>query len=281
MAILQYLLLVLAMSVGMYPKSTGIYQGIYIDKFQQIIGDTARENSLLRWCMTYQFNALTLYGVRAVLSTPQLRPSLVAFIRRAKTQYHIRQVAAIVEHSATVTGLIDSYNKDQSDPLSRFDFTNLELEWWNNASSFEQYTLAMQEMQSWGNSQRPQVPNEEYIGWFKNPVGEDSIMAAALVQHSNRILLHDYQKEPSFSYVLNRLDWIGRAARAQGKVMPVIIIFSPKPEFSYAWFSTHSFGDAYALILDAFTKTDFPGKTNVQLIGFQLYNQTFTRQVKP
>ena len=266
---------------GQPPQNTRVYHGIYVDKFQQMIGDTAQENSLLRWCSKYDFNALTLYGVRSVLSTPRLRPSLAAFIYRAKTQYQIRQVTAIVEHSTTVTGLIDGYNKDQSDPLSRFDFTNLELEWWNNASSFEQYTLAMQEMKSWGNKQHPQVPNEEYIGWFKNPVGEDSTMAAALVQNSSRILLHDYQKEPGFSYVLNRLDWIGRAARAQGKVMPVIIIFSPKPEFSYVYFSTHSFGDAYEVILQAFSQTDFPGKNNVQLIGFQIYNQTFARQVKP
>jgi hypothetical protein len=275
------ILLIVFFISGQRPPGKGGYQGIYIDKFQQIIGDTAQENSLLRWCLKYEFNALSLYGVRAVLSTPRLRPSLSAFIRRAKTQYHIRQVTAIVEHSATVTGLIDDYNKEQADPLNRIDFTNLELEWWNNASSFDQYVQAMQEMKSWGGRQHPPVPNEEYIGWFKNPVGEDSIMAAALVQNSTRILLHDYQKEPGFSYIMNRLDWIGRAAKAQGKVMPVIIIFSPKPEFSYAYFSAHSFGDAYQLILDSYDQTDFQGKNNVQLIGFQIYNQTFARQTKP
>jgi hypothetical protein len=275
------ILLIVFFINGQHPPGKGGYQGIYIDKFQQIIGDTVQENSLLRWCLKYDFNTLSLYGVRAVLSTPRLRPFLSAFIHRAKTQYHIRQVTAIVEHSATVTGLIDGYNKEQADPLNRFDFANLELEWWNNASSFDQYVQAMQEMKNWGGRQHPRVPNEEYIGWFKNPVGEDSIMAAALVQNSTRILLHDYQKEPGFNYVLNRLDWIGRAARAQGKVMPVIIIFSPKPEFSYAYFLEHNFGDAYQLILDSYNQADFPGKNNVQLMGFQIYNQTFARQAKP
>jgi hypothetical protein len=223
---------------------------------------------------------LTLYGMGKVLRSPQLRPALADFIQRAKSGYGIRQVTAVVTKAATVTSLIDSYNNDKGNSRNRFDYINLELEWWNNAVDFETYDDNLQQMQQWGRKQSPIVPNEEYIGWFKNPEGEDSLMAYRLVEHSSRILLHDYQSNFSFSYLQNRLDWIGRAARLQGKVMPVVVIFSPKPEFAFGYFTDHSFDDAWQWLTTAFRDAQFAGKDNVQLIGYQIYNQTYARQCK-
>jgi hypothetical protein len=257
------------------------YQGIYVDHYFEMAGDTAKENDLLRWCKKYGFNALTLYGMGKVLPAPQLRNALADFIHRAKTAYGITQVSGVVTKAATVTGLIDSYNNDHRDVRNRLDYTNLELEWWNNAADFETYDADVRQMQEWGLKQSPVVPNEEYIGWFKNPEGEDSLMAAHLVQHSARILVHDYQRNFTFSYLQSRLDYIGRAARAQGKTMPVIIIFSPKPEFSYDFFAGHSFDDAWQWLTAAFRDAQFPGKDHIQLIGYQIYNQTYARQCKP
>ena len=258
-----------------------LYQGIYIDKYAEMAGDVAKENDLLRWCQNYHFNVLTLYGMGTVLRSPKLHPALADFIRRAKTSYGIKQVSAVVTKAATVTSLIDPYNNDRGNSRGRLDYTNLELEWWNKAADFETYDADLQQMQEWGRRQSPAVPNEEYIGWFKNPEGEDSLMAARLVQHSARILVHGYQKSFTFSYLQSRLDWIGRAARAQGKIMPVIIIFSPKQEFSYDYFAGHSFDDAWQWVTAAFRDAQFPGKDNIQLIGYQIYNQTYARQCKP
>jgi hypothetical protein len=258
-----------------------LYRGIYVDKYAEMAGVVAKENDFLRWCQKYNFNVLTLYGMGKVLRSPQLRPALSDFIRRAKTTYGITQVSAVVTKAATVTDLIDSYNNDRGNSRSRFDYTNLELEWWNNAADFETYDADLQEMQQWGRKQSPVVPNEEYIGWFKNPEGEDSLMADRLVQHSSRILLHDYQRNFTFSYLQSRLDWIGRAAKARGKIMPVVVIFSPKQEFSFDYFTNHSFGDAWQWLTAAFRDARFPGKDNVQLIGYQIYNQTYARQCKP
>jgi hypothetical protein len=258
-----------------------LYRGIYVDKYAEMAGDVAKENDFLRWCQKYDFNVLTLYGMGKVLRSPPLRPALADFIRRAKGTYGIGQVSAVVTKAVTVTDLIDSYNNDRSNSLSRFDYTNLELEWWNNATDFENYDADLQQMQQWGKKQSPVVPNEEYIGWFKNPEGEDSLMASRLVQHSSRILVHDYQPNFTFSYLQSRLDWIGRAARAQGKIMPVIIIFSPRQEFSAEYFKAHSFGDAWQWVTAAFRDAQFPGKDHVQLIGYQIYNQTYARECKP
>jgi hypothetical protein len=263
------------------PPDQWVYQGIYVDHYPEMAGDVNKETDFLRWCQKYGFNVLTIYGIHQVLSSPRLSRALADFIHRAKTGYGIKQVSAVVTKAATVTGPIDAYDNDRANRQNRFDYTNLELEWWNNAADFGQYDSELEQMKNWGMKQSPAVPNEEYIGWFKNPAGEDSVMAASLVQHSSRILLHDYQQNFTFSYIQPRLEWIGKAARAQGKIMPVIIIFNAKPEFSAAYFSTHPFADAYQWVADAWHTADFPGKSNIQLIGFQLYNQSFARQCKP
>jgi hypothetical protein len=257
------------------------YEGLYVDKFGEIAGNPSQEDDLLRWAQAHSFHSLTLYNMKAVLGNPGLKPALADFIRKARSQYGIAEVTAVVSNSSTVTTLIDAYNRSQRDPGARFDHINLELEWWNNACAFDQYSAYLQAMKEWGERQKPIVEVEEYIGWFKNPVGEDSLMAAALVRNSDRILVHDYQQNPTFTYLQPRLDWIGRAARAQGKTMPIIVIFNAKPEFMGGFFAGHSFSDAYHIVQDAWSHADFAGKGNLRLIGYQIYNQSAARVSKP
>jgi hypothetical protein len=256
------------------------YKGIYVDNLQQIVGNNQLEDDFLHWAKEHSFNALTLYNMKAVLGDPALRKALPKFILKARAQ-GISEVTAVVSNGTTAVGLVDSYNHSQRDHHSAFDNINLELEWWNRASSFDQYKAYLESIRSWGQQQRPAILNEEYIGWFKNPTGEDSLMAAALVEKSDRILVHDYQQNLTFSYLQPRLDWIGRAAGAQGKVMPVIIIFNAKTEFMGGYFAQHPFSDAFQTFMDEFKQAQFPGKGNLRIIGYQIYNQSAARLCKP
>ena len=277
-----FALALLAASGFQSPKpGQTVYKGVYVDNLAHIVGTPSKEDEFLHWARKHDFNALTLYDLQEVLGDPARKQALSAFILKARSRYGIKEVTAVVSKAATVTGAVDQYNHSQADPRSCFDYTNLELEWWNNACSFREYDATLQAMKKWGDLQNPAVPNEEYIGWFKNPVGEDSLMAAALVRNSERILLHDYQHDMSFSYVQPRLEWIGKAARAQRKVMPVIIIFNAKDVYLGDFFATHPFSDAYQFIQYEFQKAEFPGKANVRLIGYQIYNQSTARLCKP
>jgi hypothetical protein len=256
------------------------YKGIYVDNLQQIVGNNRLEDDFLHWAKDHSFNALTLYNMKAVLGDPALRKALPTFIRKARAQ-GIREITAVVSNAVVATGLVDSYNRNQPDHQSAFDNVNLELEWWNKACTFDQYKSYLEIIRNWGQQQRPAICNEEYIGWFKNPTVEDSLMAAALVETSDRILVHDYQENLTFSYLQPRLDWIGKAARAQGKVMPIIIIFNAKTEFMGSYFTQHPFSDAFRSVMDEFQQAQFPGKANVRLIGYQIYNQSAGRLCKP
>jgi hypothetical protein len=269
-----------SLDVGRPTPGDKEYKGIYVDNLQQIVGNGRQEDDFLGWAKEHSFNALTLYNMKAVLGDPALRKALPKFILKARAQ-GISEVTAVVSNGTTAVGLVDSYNHSQRDHHSAFDNINLELEWWNRACTFDQYKAYLESIRNWGQLQRPAILNEEYIGWFKNPTGEDSLMAAALVEKSDRILVHDYQQNLTFSYLQPRLDWIGRAAGAQGKVMPIIIIFNAKAEFMGSYFSQHKFSDAFQSVVAAFQQAQFPGKANVRLIGYQIYNQSAARLCKP
>jgi hypothetical protein len=269
-----------SLDVGRRNPGDKEYKGIYVDNLQQIVGNNQLEDDFLHWAKEHSFNALTLYNMKAVLGDPGLRKALPKFILKARAQ-GISEVTAVVSNGVAALGLVDSYNRSQRDRQSAFDNVNLELEWWNRACSFDQYKAYLEMIRNWGQQQRPVIRNEEYIGWFKNPTGEDSLMAAALVEKSDRILVHDYQQNLTFSYLRPRLDWIGRAAGARGKVMPIIIIFNAKTEFMGGYFAQHSFSDAFQTFMDEFKQAQFPGKGSLRIIGYQIYNQSAARASKP
>ena len=63
--------------------------------------------------------------------------------------------------------------------------------------------------------------------------------------------------------------------------MPVIIIFNAKAEFMGGYFTQHRFSDAFQSVVDSFQQAQFPGKANIRLIGYQIYNQSAGRLCKP
>jgi hypothetical protein len=112
-------------SSGFEKKDLPAYRGIYIDN-SFIIGNTAKENDLLKWCKRNNFNVLSIYGLHEVFKNYHTL-QLAKFIKRAKTVYRIREVSAIFElDSFHVTEAIDSFNKNTSDTLQRFNYYNFE-----------------------------------------------------------------------------------------------------------------------------------------------------------
>ncbi len=258
-----------------------VYRGMYISDFENICGNTQREDSLLNWCFAKNINALSLYGLGSILSSSLNYSVLAAFIKRAKNQYGIKQISAVRGNSANVTGQTSAYNSSRTDTTERFNYMQLEREWWNNACTFNDYCNNLSAIQLWGNAQTPKVKTETYIGWFKNPTGQDSLMASALLQYSNRILVHDYVTTPNFGYLQNRLDYIGRAAKALNKTAEIIVIFSASPSFSYNYFLSHTFNDAYATIVSGHNASSFAGKNNIKITGYQIFDSYAARTARP
>lgn len=262
-------------------SATPQYCGMYVSDFETICGNPVSENLLLTWCQMHHINALSLYGLGTILSSTSNYPILANFIKKAKLQYGIKQVAAVRGSATNVIGQTASYNTSRADTTERFNYMHLELEWWNNACTYANYLSQLTTIKQWGDAQPKKVYTEEYMGWFKNPTGQDSLMASGLIKNSHRIFVHDYVTTPNFSYMKNRLDYIGRAAKALNKTAEVIIIFSAQPTYSYNYFLTHTFDNAYQAIVNGYNAASFTGKNYINITGYQIFDSNSARIVQP
>lgn len=262
------------------------YRGIYVNKFDSILGNEREENALLNWCVSNNFNAISLYDLNLIMSNSQRVVQLARFIRKARVTFNIDQVAAVRGSSDNFIQTA-KYDSSRTDLKERFSVYNLENEWWNNGPScdFDCYTSILQTMKGKAKSVTPPITTETYMGWFKNPEGQGFAQANTLVGMLDRILVHDYRKKPEFGYMKSRLSFLGEAAYSQNKIIQVIVIFSAEHDSMQNYFDVqgenHPFDDAYIDILNQFNAVNFDFKNNVQLIGYQVYAYTLAEKARP
>jgi hypothetical protein len=267
-------------------QATPSYRGVYVNSFDTILGNLAAEDSLLNWCKTYGFNAISLYSLNAVLGDERFS-SLARFVKKARTGgYGITQVAAVRGSAANFTQNA-KYDAARTDPNERFNVYNVENEWWNNGPTcdFTCYTNILQMMSQKALAASPKMTREAYIGWFQNPDGQDAQQAATLIKYVDRLLVHDYRTAPSFGYMQSRLSTLGQAAQKQGKILDVIVLFSAEPDYMQNYYSVtgqnNSFDDAYASIVAQHDAASFPGKNNIRIIGYQVFQYGWASTARP
>ena len=269
------------------PTTLPAYRGLYVDGFNNILGDTAKENTLLRWSKANNFNVLTLYGLNYFLPYNSSYASLAVFIKKAKTNYAIIEVNATGGTTANFTTNVNNYNASRTNVAERFNWCNLEREFWNNDQSFYFSYNTMKQTKIWGATQNPVVKIEEYIGWLRDSIGapanpeRESQIADSIVQVVDRLLVHDYQANISFNYLQPRLSILGQRAAAQGKVLDVVIIFSAESVFSGPYFTTNNFINAFNIIKTANTNVTYAGKANINLLGYQVFDYSAGKLVRP
>jgi len=257
--------------------SSVAYSGLYVDNFFLIYGDTAKENKLLRYCTKYGFNAITLYDMNIVIAKTSNHPKVAKFIRKARTQYNIQYIAAVKETNTPFNTNITTYNAKYTNVLDRFDYFNLEKEWWNYACNFTTYNNSyLKKMYTLGRSYSPTIKSETYIGWFENPLNQDLYQATEIIRSTDRILVHDYELQPSYSYVEDRLDVLNRAAINLNKTVNIVIIFSAEPVFMQNYYKTHTLTDTYDNFM---VQYNLKPKSNINIIGYQIFCYTFIQQV--
>jgi len=263
------------------------YRGLYVDNFDDMLGDTSKENTLLRWCKKYKIKVIGLYDLNTILQNSSNNTALAKFIKKSKNSYGIKQVAAIRGLGIQFNQTLTIYNNTRTDTVERFNVFNLENEWWNNGTScdFSCWTNYLKEMNTAAHAAVPPLLAEEYIGWFQNPTGQEQLQADTLVYYSDRILVHDYRISPDFSYMQSRLGYLGKAAKAQGKIINIIVIFSAEPGFMGNYFDVngqdHSFDDAYAEIVSQHNAATFNGKKNIKIVGYQVFDYSYAHAVRP
>ena len=217
-----------------------LHKGLYVDRFQDILGDTAKENKLLRYVKSHDFNELSLYGLWEITNKPSKYSSLARFISKARTNYGVTKISAT--HSTTKAfNECEAYNMGRNNESEKFDVFSIENEWWQtnpecNYACNQNLVLHVKELKI---QNKDNFDTEIYIGWL-DAQNNDYEEAKFLVDNLDKIAVHCYDNTPNFAYTKERLLLLAKAAKELDKKPEILIIFSAEQEFMFKFFSkTH------------------------------------------
>lgn len=247
---------------------------MYVDKTDTFYSNTIGRQVFATYLQKYGFTGVYLYSTSGIVSSSSNYTKFGDFLKVLSDKgITSRAVTSGGSTTFQTSGEVSKFNSSQTDPLRRINVANLELEWWNGATTWATWNTTNQQV-SFGT-----IPiNDFYEGWYKN-LGTiiDSVAAYDQVRYSDRILLHCYQLGiPTYSYAnaqstgatAGRLDLIAKGARRANKKVDLYIIISAE---NTAWGASYTFtGPALA---QAYTM----GAANPYLyIEQQTYNNIVT-----
>jgi hypothetical protein len=217
---------------------------MYVDKTDTLYNNTQGKNTFSRYLKKYNFTGVYFYSTSGIVSSTSNYTNFSNFLKQLNDSGVTTR--AVVSGSSTTfstTGNITRYNNSQSDPTKKINIANLELEWWNGATTWSNWNNINQQINN-----GTIVTNDFYEGWYKN-LGStiDTIASKDQVRYSDRILLHCYQNGiPTYSYANaqstgatgGRLDIIAKGARQANKRINLYIIISAE---NTAWGASNTF----------------------------------------
>jgi len=261
------------------------YKGMYVDDVGDIIGNTTKENNLLDYAADKGINAFAFYGLKNVISSSSNYAKVRSFLSKC-TQYGITtRIYVIVHYPGSVNGndttYIKNFNHSCIYSSQKITGINMEWEWWNGATTWTTYKNTLKAFYNWSKRMSPELTNEVYLGWFKNPVNMELTMANEIVKYCDRIVVHDYRVAPDVGYMEERMDYLGQAAMSQGKTKKIIVLFSAEAVFMGPYFSNNSYNTAYQSIVSQYTSSAFPGKSGLRVYGWQVYNYSYAKVWRP
>lgn len=246
---------------------------MYVDKTDTLYNNTQGRSNFTRYLRKYGFTGVYFYDTNTILASSNNYNNFATFLKQLNDSGIIYKAAVKGNSDGfTSTGDVTRFNNAQTDPTKKINRANLELEWWNNACSWNTWNLTNQRV-----SQGTVLDNDFYEGWYLNLGGVvDTIAARDQVIYSDRILLHCYQNGiPTYSYAnaessgatVGRLDCIAKGARQANKKIDLFIIISSE---NTAWGAANTFSGP--VLAQAYAS----GYTNpYQYIEQQAYNNIY------
>ncbi len=236
------IIILLVLLFGIKVNSQTLVKGLYVDKFNLILGNIQKEDSLLNYAQNNGFNYLALYNLwnihtTAILTNTTSAQPLANFINKAKTLFGITSVGATGESYWFFSNVLHVYNQQHTNPNHKFNVYNLEFEFWINSSvntggiycssylqpqgfscdtsgAFKFFKRELRRIDSLGNMVG--ITSDTYIGW------PNSGQAKAIVQNCDRVLVSAYVSNESITYSYTRPRLIGLASGTiQAKVIPI------------------------------------------------------------
>ena len=273
-------------------------KGFYVNGFATILGNTAREDSLLLFAQNNGFNYLTLYDVYTVNSNTPLTNITTAqtfanFINKAKTQYGITEVGVAAENYSFFSNVIHVYNQQHPLASEKVDVYNLEFEFWisssvtsgayycttylqpagyscDTAGAFAYYKKILKRIDSLANSSGQK--SEAYFGFFNSgqgrqivETGVDRVMLSVYITSAN------YSSTYQYNYIKPRLQYLASASSAI-KVMP---LYSSEPSFMQTWAGTNPFFQPFTDLSGSLVAESGSWKNYIQPEGIQWFAYSF------
>jgi hypothetical protein len=280
------LLLALFISVSFHGQSQSL-RGMYINNFDEILGNTQKEDSLLMYMQDSSFNYMALYNLSSLDYTNAADMNMLsAFILKARQTYQIPYVGAVGETLPFFTDNIKSYNNSRANQDEKLNVFNLEFEFWTTSSvepggyycvkylqqagcscdtagAFNHYIRMLHSIDSLAATQG--AISETYIGWFNEGQGRE-IQSSGV----DRILLHAYRVDNSsvWGYSRTRMSYLA----ANNQMVNVAPIFSSEPIFMGPWLADHSLEDAFDKYETDFNADNASWKPYINLLGFQWFD---------
>ena len=270
-------------------------RGIYLDKFSMILGNSFKEDSVLKYAADSSFNYIALYELQTInFSNSSSVNTLANFIRKAHQVYGIASIGAVGESYSTFQSKIGPYNASRTNVDERFNVFNLEFEFWTTSSVSPGGNYCVQYLQPNGCSCDSSggfkffinnmhlidslatvqgATSETYLGWFNQGQGSQ------IQKNVKRVLLHAYRVDPSsvYGYSKSRLQYLA----SNNSVVNVAPIFSAEPIFMGSWLNSHHQNEAYLKY-----KTDFQSDVSsfvpyINMLGYQWFDFGYMPQPVP
>lgn len=266
-------------------------RALYVDNFENILGDITAENTLLNYAQSHDIKTLLLYSLQIIninhnLTDPNTNNILADFIFKAKTSYGIISIGATGENGNFFTDVIDAYNNSRTEASERFDIYNLEFEYWNDDSSepggyycttylepnglpcnvneaFQFYISILQKIDTLANNNSHPITTEAYVGW--PTAGQADTIGANL----DRLRLHAYVSDPTTAYNFSR-DRLINFANGNPN-LDVSTIFSSEPNFMKTWLENNSMISAENMFTTDWTDGSSEWQNNINLEGFTYF----------
>ena len=254
-------------------------KGFYVNDFDNILGNTSSENTLLGYAQANGFNYLCLYDVSGLnLLSSTIKGQLASFISRAKGQYGVTQIGVSSEIYSFFSTYIIPYNVGR--PSSeKVDVLNFEFEFWVTNSINTQYctkyltpngyscdtsgacAFAKSQFTSIDNAASANgLISEVYFGW------PNSGQMKWFASRADRILLHAYRTSDVdvYSYSRTRLSYLN----ATTKIIP---IFSSENDFMGPWLASHPITQPYTTYAAGLSGETASWKQYVNLQGYHWF----------
>lgn len=284
---IAFLLILIAPFGARCQTAGGQYHGVYVNRFDELLADTADSRRFLEWAVKNDIRHLSCYDLYTILSNRDLTEKLAAFMEQATRQYHILGFDAVAASAEFLMNKVYAFNIQFASRGIGFSGFNLEREWWTSEVTFASHRDNMQQLQQFIRDSAGNVSLETYIGWFGLVHTSKEEEASALIRYADVISVSDYQKHIHLSYLQSRLEELAKAAARKGKKQDIVILFSMQRTYSGKHSRKHSYQEMYDKLMKEYQQALRKGEMDplvaqyLNIKGWKIFAQSYARKYRP